>query len=113
MAVTNALASLAVRDLETSAKWYEKFLGPGHQPMPEVVEWQFERGGGLQVYRGPDRAGHGSCTLIVSDIDEIAQELGGSGNAPTRSDRVDTVMIKDPDGNSVAFALPKDPALAH
>ena len=26
--------------------------------MPEVIEWQFERGGGLQVYQLPERAGH-------------------------------------------------------
>src|SRR3954447_26353790 len=111
MAITNALASVAVRDLETSAKWYEKFLGSGNQPMPEVVEWQLERGGGLQVYRAPDRGGQSSCTLVVTDIDEIAQELGGSGNQPTRNDRVDTIMTKDPDGHSVAFAMPKDPTL--
>jgi len=31
---------------------------------------------------------------------------------PVRNDRVDTVMIKDPDGNSIAFAMPKDSSLA-
>ena len=117
MAITNALASLAVRDLSTASEWYEKLLGPGSWPMPEVVEWQLQRGGGLQVYAAPDRAGQGSCTLIVSDIDEIAQKLRDSGLAtnvePARDDRVDTVMIKDPDGNSIAFAAPKDPALSH
>jgi hypothetical protein len=85
--------------------------------MPEVIEWQFERGGGLQVYTGPQRAGSGSCTLIVNDIDEVAEKLRKTGLAndaePARNDRVDTVMIKDPDGNSIAFAAPKDPTLAH
>jgi hypothetical protein len=75
------------RDLETAAKWYETLLGPGNQPMPEVIEWQLERGGGLQVYGAPDAE-------------------------PARSDRVDTIMINDPDGNSIAFARPKDSALA-
>jgi hypothetical protein len=116
MTITNALASLAVRDLEVSSQWYEMILGPGSQPMPEVVEWQLERGGGLQVYALPERAGRGSCTLIVSDIDEIAAQLRTSGVAadaePVRNDRVDTVMIKDPDGNSIAFAMPKDSTLA-
>lgn len=50
MTITNAFASLAVRDLGTSSQWYEKILGPGSNPMPEVMEWQFERGGALQVY---------------------------------------------------------------
>ena len=111
MTITNALASLAVRDLTKSAEWYEKLLGPGSRPMPEVVEWQLDGGGGLQVYSAPDRAGRGSCTLVVSDIDELAQLLLSTGLAPdaepVRNDRVDTVMIKDPDGNSIAFAAPK------
>jgi predicted enzyme related to lactoylglutathione lyase len=117
MTITNALASVAVRDLDTSAKWYETFLGSGNRPMPEVVEWQLERGGGLQVYQGTDRAGHCSCTLIVTDIDETAWQLRESGVAPdaepASNPRVDTIMIKDPDGNSIAFAQPKDGALAH
>ena len=117
MTITNALASLAVRDVSVASKWYERILGPGSRPMPEIVEWHLERGGGLQVYELPERAGQGSCTLIVSDIDEIADTLRTSGVAPNaepaRNDRVDTVMIKDPDGNSIAFAAPKDPTLAH
>ena len=111
MTITNALASLAVRDLTKSAEWYEKLLGPGSRPMPGVVEWQLDGGGGLQVYSAPDRAGQGSCTLVVSDIDELAQLLLSTGLAPdaepVRNDRVDTVMMKDPDGNSIAFAAPK------
>jgi predicted enzyme related to lactoylglutathione lyase len=117
MPITNALASLAVRDLAASSKWYEQLLGPGSRPMAEVVEWQLERGGGLQVYTAPERAGQGSCTLIVSDIDEIAQRLRATGLAadaePARTDRVDTIMVKDPDGNSIAFSMPKDRTLAH
>ena len=116
MSIDNALASLAVRELAASRQWYEALLGPGNQPMAEVVEWQFERGGGLQVYELPARAGHGSCTLIVSDIDELARRLHDTGLAPdaepARNDRVDTVMVTDPDGNSIAFAMPKDRSLA-
>jgi hypothetical protein len=117
MTITNALASLAVRDLAASSQWYEKLLGSGGQPMSEVMEWQLERGGGLQIYELPERAGQGSCTLIVSDIDEIAQRLRSAELAanpePARNDLVDTIMIKDPDGNSIAFAMPKDARLAH
>jgi hypothetical protein len=116
MAITNALASLAVRDLSAASEWYEKLLGPGSRPMPEVVEWQLRRGGGLQVYSAPDRAGQGSCTLIVDDIDDIADKLRTAGVAakvePARNDQVDTVMIQDLDGNSIAFAAPKTDMLA-
>ena len=117
MTITNALASLAVRDLAASSQWYEKLLGRGSRPMSEVLEWQLERGGGLQIYELPERAGQGSCTLIVSDIDEIAQQLPRNRTRgdlePARNDRVDTIMIRDPDGNSIAFAMPKDATLAH
>lgn len=116
MTISNALASLAVRDLEAASTWYETLLGPGSRPMPEVIEWQLVGGGGLQVYLAPERAGHGSCTLIVTDIDEMARRLRQTRLAPdaepARDDRVDTVMIKDPDGNSIAFAVPKDASLA-
>jgi hypothetical protein len=55
--------------------------------------------------------------LIVNDIDETAETLRSTGLAtdaePTRDDRVDTIMVQDPDGNSIAFAMPKDSTLAH
>jgi catechol 2,3-dioxygenase-like lactoylglutathione lyase family enzyme len=117
MAIINALASLAVRDLAASSHWYEQLLGPRTQLMSEVVEWPLERGGGLQIYELPERAGHGSCTLIVDDIDELSEQLRVTGLAahpePTRSELVDTIMIKDPDGNSIAFAMPRHATLAH
>jgi len=117
MTITNALASVAVRDLTAATSFYERFLGPGRRPMDEVVEWQLDGGGGLQLYLLPERAGSCSCTLIVNDIDETAEKLRSSGVAPgaepSRNERVDTLMIKDPDGNSIAFSRPKDPTLAH
>lgn len=114
MIATNALASLPVRNLDTAKDWYDRLLGPGSQPMDEVVEWQLERGGGLQLYVSPERAGFGSCTLVVNDIDDVARQLQAIGVAPpepTRTDRVDVIMVQDPDGNSLAFAVPKDPSL--
>ena len=39
--------------------------------MLEVAEWKFPRGGWLQVYQLAERAGGGSFTLAVTDIDEI------------------------------------------
>ena len=51
MAITNALASLAVNDVRTASIWYEKLFGrpADSSPMPEVTEWKFDRGGWLQV----------------------------------------------------------------
>ena len=116
MQFSNALASLAVDDLAAATEWYEKLLGSGTRPMPEVVEWQFPSGGGLQVYAAPDRSGQGSCTIVVDDVDEIAEHVRSLGLAddpqPRHDDRVDTLMIKDPAGNSIAFAVAHDESLA-
>jgi hypothetical protein len=116
MTIKNALASVAVKDVNAAAKWYEQVLSrPASMPMPEVAEWTFERGGGLQVYQLPERSGSGSCTLIVSDIENLAAHLGTLGidtSEKTSSERVKTVMITDPDGNHIAFAEPMDPGLA-
>jgi predicted enzyme related to lactoylglutathione lyase len=108
MIVQNALASVAVRNLDTSIPWYEKLLdAKASRPMPEVGEWHFLRGGGLQVYELAERAGEGSVTLAVNDLEpeiEYLQKLGIDTSHTTSSDKVRTVMITDPDGNHIAIA---------
>ncbi|MEY2565188.1 MAG: hypothetical protein QOH88_3381 [Verrucomicrobiota bacterium] len=117
MKIDNALASVAVKDLKTASAWYEKlFRRPADStPMPEVAEWKFERGGWLQVYQLPERAGHGSCTLAVRDIAEVTdhlQSLGIDTSEASSGAKVKTVMIADPDGNRLAFAEAIDPQMA-
>ncbi len=114
MTIENALASVPVRDVEAAAAWYGQLLDqPAQRPMGEVAEWKFAGGGGLQAYEAPDRAGGGSVTLAVSDLDHHAEVLRDAGiDAHVfGNDRVKTVMVKDPDGNSIAFAEAIDPSL--
>jgi catechol 2,3-dioxygenase-like lactoylglutathione lyase family enzyme len=110
------LASVAVNDLESAVEWYAEVLGrPGNRPMSEVAEWRFPRGGCLQVYRLPERAGNGSLTLAVDDIEEVQRKLAAMGldtSERSSNDRVDTLMVTDPDGNHLAFAEAHDPTLA-
>ena len=83
--------------------------------MPEVAEWKFEGGGWLQVFQGPERAGSGSFTLAVSSLDEQVADLERCGIASGRqmiTDRVKVLMIKDPDGNSIAFSEVIDERMA-
>lgn len=64
---------------------------------------------------GHERAGRGSFTLAVSDIEEIVRKLiamGVDASQRTSSERVKTVMVTDPDGNHIAFAEAADPSLA-
>src|SRR3984893_10949019 len=103
MTIDNVLASVAVKDLKTAAAWYEKvFLRPADStPMPEVAEWKFARGGWLQVYELPERAGAGSCPLRVSDMAGVIahlQSLGIDTSESSSGAKVKTVMITDPDG---------------
>ena len=116
MPIDNVLASVAVKDLDKAVLWYAELLGkPGNRPMPEVAEWTFARGGALQVYRLPERAGSGSFTLAVSDIEEQVQKLLSMHvdvSQRSTNKRVKTVMVRDPDGNHLAFAQALDPSLA-
>jgi hypothetical protein len=117
MAIQNVLASVAVKDVRVASEWYGRLLRrpPDSTPMPEVCEWKFQRGGWLQVYALAERAGGGSCTLAVDDIDEVvkhAKSLGIDTSKTTSSRHVKTLMIVDPDGNHIAFAEALDAELA-
>jgi hypothetical protein len=117
MKIENAIASVAVKDIKTATVWYEKlFRRPADStPMPEVAEWKFERGGWLQVYELPERAGAGSCTLAVSDIAGVIAHLKSLGidtSDASSGAKVKTVMITDPDGNHLAFAEAIDRSMA-
>ena len=116
MPIKNVPASVAVRDLHASVKWYEELLNqPPSRPMPEVAEWNFERGCALQVYQLPERAGEGSFTLAVNNIEEQAARLKRLSipiDTATSNERVKTIMIVDPDGNHIAFAEALEPSLA-
>ncbi len=117
MTIRNAIASVAVRDLDASLAWYERLLGrpADSRPMAELGEWKFERGGWLQLYRGAERAGSGSVTLAVTNLEEQVSAIRDAGTDPGEpmiSAKVKVIMIKDPDGNSIAFAEALDPTIA-
>lgn len=108
MTITNALASVAVKDIKTAVQWYEKVIGrpADSRPMPDPAEWKFSSGGWLQVYAFPERAGACSCTLAISNIDVEAVRLEKLGIATGAriGDQVKVFMVEDPDGNHIAFA---------
>ncbi|MBC7928262.1 MAG: VOC family protein [Bryobacteraceae bacterium] len=117
MPIENVLASVAVKDLVSAVKWYENVLGrpADSTPMPELAEWKFKDGGWLQVYQLPDRAGSGSFTLAVSNIQEQVSRMTSLGidtSQQSSSEQVRTLMIVDPDGNHIAFAEASDPDIA-
>jgi predicted enzyme related to lactoylglutathione lyase len=115
MPIDNVLASVAVRDLEAAELWYARLIGSaGSKPMPEVAEWKFPGGGGLQVYALAERAGRCSFTMVVHDIESEIMKLDAMGvdtSARSSNPRIKTVMVTDPDGNHIALAEALDPAL--
>jgi hypothetical protein len=112
MTISNALASVAVKDIKSAAQWYTKLIGrpADGAPMPDLVEWKFLSGGWLQVYALPERAGSCSCTLSISNIDVEAARLEklGIDTGARMGEQTEVFMIKDPDGNSIAFAQAAD-----
>lgn len=117
MSIDNAIASVAVKQLPAALAWYQALLGRGADstPMSGVAEWRFPRGGWLQVYELPERAGSGSVTLAVSDLDGLVphlQRLGIDTSQRTSSAQVKTLTVVDPDGNHIAFAQTLDPTMA-
>jgi catechol 2,3-dioxygenase-like lactoylglutathione lyase family enzyme len=115
MTIKNALAGIAVTDLTMAIDWYTKVIGrePDQQPMPEVAEYGFSKGGWLQLFADKARAGKSSVTLTVDNLDARLNELRAAGieaSTPTRTDYVDTAIVTDPDGNRLVFAEAKSAA---
>ena len=115
MTIKNALAGIAVADLNGAIQWYTKLLGraPDERPMAEVAEYRFPGGGWLQLFRDADRAGKSSVTLTIDGIDARLKELQAAGieaGKPTRTDYVDTAIVTDPDGNRIVLAEAKSAA---
>lgn len=108
MSVDNALAGVAVGNLGVAAERYEQLIGhPGKQPMRGVPEWTLPRGGVLEIFDDPKRAGASSVTFSVKDLDDHVARLCGRGikiQSGDASGKVSTVMVSDLDGNQVVLA---------
>lgn len=108
MPIKNALASVPVKDLTSAVHWYERLFGrSADSKQTELAQWQFEGGGGLQMYQSAERAGSGAFTLTVNSLAEQLTNLKKCGLDAGRQmigEMARVVMIKDPDGNSIAFA---------
>jgi predicted enzyme related to lactoylglutathione lyase len=110
MPINNALAGVAVTNLDDAIRWYERVLERApRRPMPEVAEWQFAGGGALQVFVDAERAGRSSVTFVVSNIDEQIAALTAGGVQILNTSNgalVRTAIVKDPDSNQIVFAQP-------
>ena len=81
--ITNALASVAVKDIDAAVRWYGQVLPRAADltRMSGLAEWKFPVGGWPQVYALPERAASCSCTLTVSNGDMEVNRLERLGVA--------------------------------
>ena len=113
MTVINALAGIAVTDINAAKACYQRLLdrAPDEQPMAGLAEWRFDNGGWIQVFEDKKRAGYCSVTFAENDFDKRLSDLEAKGikvGPTTRSDVVKTAIIADPDGNQLVFAQGHD-----
>ena len=100
------------RDAYLAAGYFESADHPYMRQIQDVARraakatiWVAERAGSVI----------GSVTLAVTSLDEqifALREGGFDPGDPMISDEVKVVMIKDPDGNSIAFAEALDTTIA-
>jgi predicted enzyme related to lactoylglutathione lyase len=110
MPVNRVLAGLAVADVDSAVRWYERLFGrPADAlPMNGLAEWHFPRGGVIQVVQDADRAGRSLLTLGVDDLREELGSMTERGLDPgtmddTTSDKVLFATVKDPEGNAITL----------
>ncbi|MFY0408669.1 VOC family protein [Solicola sp. PLA-1-18] len=110
MTVTTVLAVVPARDLAASRTWWTRLWGrePDQVPMPSDVEWHVPGGGGVQLVDDGERAGSGSVTLGVDDVDaEVAAIRERGIDAPQAetvpSGQFRVALLRDPDGNTVVL----------
>ncbi|HEY1049049.1 MAG TPA: VOC family protein [Prosthecobacter sp.] len=116
MSINNALAGIAVRNIDTACQWYEHLLGQApNRPMPEVAEWKFLHGGWLQVFTDETRAGKSSICLAVSDIEDEIRRVNSAGiqvDGFQDTSQAKVAVLQDPEGNQIILAESKTADLA-
>ena len=120
LANSDAVATIAVKDLKVARKFYGDTLGLKAKPTQEAEVLEYKSGSSsIYVYKS-DFAGTNKATAVtwgVDDVDEVVKTLKGKGvtfehyDIPglTRkgdvhvSGKMKAAWIKDPDGNILAL----------
>jgi catechol 2,3-dioxygenase-like lactoylglutathione lyase family enzyme len=112
LTITNALAGIAVDDMNEALDFYERLFGrpADARPMGDHAEWKLPGGGWVQVHTDSDRAGASHLTLIVDDIAEELGRLSLHGLTPVAKsvgDFFKTAKFRDADGNQIILSQPQ------
>ena len=111
MNIKNALAGISVNDIEAAIIWYHELVGrpPDIRPMPGVAGWQFRGGGWIEVFEDAERAGLSTVIFAIESLQEQLDIIAGMGLEVEKKEipSIGTItLIRDPDGNRIAFADP-------
>lgn len=113
--ITYTFAGLPVADYSAAYDWYARLLGRPADVFPHDTEavWRLTPNSAIYVVQDPERAGSGLLTIAVDDLGAyedrlreagLAFEEQAAGQGPRR------LVVKDADGNTLAFF--QDPAPA-
>ncbi|MFF1632673.1 VOC family protein [Leifsonia sp. NPDC058248] len=110
LSVNHVLAVVAVSDVETSRRWYERFFDaePTNILMPGLlVEWRVTGNGWVQVTSDPERTGLSQLNLAVDDLEQQVRGIEARGieaGEILQADKgVRLCSFEDPDGNVVTL----------
>ena len=111
--ITRIYAQVSCVDGRVSERWFSALFArpPDAKPMAGLYEWTQGDHGGLQLFENSKDAGHGTLTIIVSDIRAEHARLHAAGLAPGPLEPATTtrlVRLNDPDGNLIVLAQPHD-----
>ena len=107
-------ATSCVHDYATAYPWWERLLGgpPTFNATPTEAVWEIAPHRWLVVEERPERAGHATHTVFVSDLEDRVAAIAGRGLEPseqeTYGDGVRKVIFRDPDGNEIGFGGSRD-----
>ena len=114
-AITHLFSAIPVSDLEASVGWYTRFFGRAPDTrVGEEILWEIDEHAWLFIEPNPAQAGAGRITLAVAGLDALLERLAAERiehePVETYSNGVRHVNVRDPDGNTIAFAEPPDAA---
>jgi catechol 2,3-dioxygenase-like lactoylglutathione lyase family enzyme len=107
MALT-LFAGLRVRDFDAARQWYERLLGePSFFPHATEAVWMIADERAVYIVEEADRAGQGTVTIFVDELDAALGEIAARGLEPdeheTYENGVRKMVYRDPDGNEIGF----------
>ena len=116
-AITDLFAGVPVSDLDAGIDWYTRFFGrPPDARVGDEVLWEIDEHAWLFIEPNAAQAGAGRITFSVTGLDDVLERLAAEHveyePIETYSNGVRHVNVPDPDGNTIAFAEPPDPASA-